>query len=546
MSLAQASRLATLAVPLAMLCLCASPRARARMIDWLALAPVPGLLAAILAGGEPMLVMDEQRLRFTLALDAPGRMLLGASALLWTASGAYASAYLREGAHAGRFALCWLLTLTGSLGVFIAADLASFYAAFTIGSLAAYGLVVHDGTDRARRAGAIYLVLAVVSELLLLVAFALLASASPGDSLAIGDVVAHLPASPWRGMTTGLLIAGFGLKAGLVPLHVWLPIAHPAAPMPASAVLSGAIIKAGVIGLIRFLPFDPALADWGAILAAFGFLTAFYGVAVGLTQDNPKTVLAYSSASQMGVVAAALGMALASGEGSGGMATAFYATHHALVKGTLFLAVGVVAACGARQLWPILVPVGVLALGFGGLPLTGGSLAKLAVKETIGEGIAGHLVTLSTIASTVLMAHFLRRLAATTGPDRAAPPPGLVLPWLAMAVASIAVPWALFGSAGIGRVADALSPEALWTALWPVLLGLLVSLALSRSRLALPHVPEGDGVVLAERAARAMLAWAGPLERAERAVRSWPVAGLSLLVIALLLAGVLLLSNPPP
>ena len=88
---------------------------------------------------------------------------------------------------------------------------------------------------------------------------------------------------------------------GLVPLHVWLPLAHPAAPMPASAVLSGAIIKAGVIGLIRFLPFDGALPDWGAVLTAVGLLTAFYGVAVGITQANPKTVLAYSSVSQMGL-----------------------------------------------------------------------------------------------------------------------------------------------------------------------------------------------------------------------------------------------------
>ena len=97
---------------------------------------------------------------------------------------------------------------------------------------------------------------------------------------------------------------------GLVPLHVWLPLAHPAAPMPASAVLSGAIIKAGVIGLIRFLPLDGSLADWSAGLTSLGLVTAFYAVAVGITQANPKTVLAYSSVSQMGFVAAVLGAGL--------------------------------------------------------------------------------------------------------------------------------------------------------------------------------------------------------------------------------------------
>ena len=96
----------------------------------------------------------------------------------------------------------------------------------------------------------------------------------------------------------------------------------------------------------------------------------------------------------MGLVAAVLGMGLAAGDGAG-MAAAFYAAHHVLAKGALFLAIGVVAATGARRLWPVLLPAAVLALGFGGLPLTGGVLAKLAVKDTLGEGVAGLLATLA-------------------------------------------------------------------------------------------------------------------------------------------------------
>jgi formate hydrogenlyase subunit 3/multisubunit Na+/H+ antiporter MnhD subunit len=185
---------------------------------------------------------------------------------------------------------------------------------------------------------------------------------------------------------------------GLLPLHVWLPLAHPAAPMPASAVLSGVIVKAGVIGLIRFLPVEPALPDWGAVLAAAGLLTAYWGVAIGLTQRNPKTVLAYSTVSQMGLVAAVLGMGLLAGGGAGTAGT-FYAAHHVLAKGALFLAVGVVAATGAGRLWPVLLPAAVLALGFGGLPLTGGYVAKLAVKDTLGEGAVGLLATLAGAAA---------------------------------------------------------------------------------------------------------------------------------------------------
>ena len=110
-------------------------------------------------------------------------------------------------------------------------------------------------------------------------------------------------------------IVGFALKIGLVPLHVWMPLAYTAAPIPAAAVLSGAAVKAGVIGLIRFLPLGAAMPGWGEALVALGFFSAFYGVAVGITQANPKTVLAYSSVSQMGVIAAVLGM------GAGGAAT---------------------------------------------------------------------------------------------------------------------------------------------------------------------------------------------------------------------------------
>jgi multicomponent Na+:H+ antiporter subunit A len=326
---------------------------------------------------------------------------------------------------------------------------------------------------------------------------------------------------------------------GLVPLHVWLPIAHPAAPMPASAVLSGAIIKSGAIGLIRFLPFEGGVADWSAMLTGLGLATAFYAVAVGITQGNPKTVLAYSSVSQMGFVAAVLG---AGSAGSAGVATAaaFYAAHHVLAKGALFLAVGVAAATGARLWWPVLLPAAVLALGFGGLPLTGGALAKLAVKAPLGEGVVGTLATLAAAGSTLLMLHFLHRLRMIAAPDlQGSGPPGLVWPWLGMAFAAVAVPWALFLSAGIGTLADVLAPSALWEMLWPVLLGGALAVGLRHFSDRVPRVPEGDVVVLGAPLARAGAASGAALERAESVLRLWPVAGLSLLMLTLMLGAAL-------
>jgi multicomponent Na+:H+ antiporter subunit A len=529
--------LATLLLPMGMAMTCISGRLRARMTGWLALAPLPGLAAALLAVGGPPLVLDADGARFTLELSPAAAMLLGATALLWSLAGAYAATYLRDDPAKGRFAVSWLLTLTGSLGVFLADDLATFYLTFALVSLAAYGLVVQDGTRRAHRAGVIYLVLAVLGEICLLLAFALLHAAAPGDSLAIRDVVAALPSAPARAWIVTLLILGFGLKAGLVPLHVWLPLAHPAAPMPASAVLSGAIVKAGIIGLIRFLPFGESLPGWGEVLAAMGLFTAFYGVAIGITQANPKTVLAYSSVSQMGVTIAVLGLALAAGEAGWTRLAAFYAVHHVLAKGAMFLAVGVVASCGGARLWWVLLPVGLLVLAFGGLPLTGGGVAKLAVKDVFAGPWLSALSSLSAVGTTLLMVHFLLRLRplASTAPAKR-PPAGLVWPWLALVAAALAGPWALYLGTGIGSMDKALGLADLWAGLWPVLLGLLLAPGLSRWGPRLPAVPEGDVLVLARRMPALLSACGDRLERGEAVLRHWPVAGSALLGLAVLLA----------
>jgi len=535
MTVAGALLFAALAVPLAMLLACVSRRARDRMPSLLALAPAPALVAALLTSAGTILVLPEPPFRMTLALDVPGAMLLGVAALLWIVAGAYASTYLRDDPNAGRFAEWWLLTLTGNLGVFIAADLVSFYLTFSVVSLAAYGLIVHDGMATSRRAGIIYVALAVLSEAFLLMAFVFMAQATPNGSLLIRDAVAALPVSPWRATALALLILGFGLKIGLAPAHVWMPLAYTAAPIPAAAVLSGAAVKAGVIGFIRFLPLGTAMPEWGQALAAAGIFSAFYGVLVGITQENPKTILAYSSVSQMGLLAAALGMGLATGDTAAALGASFSAAHHVLVKGALFLAVGVSAAAGPR-LWLLLIPAAVLALGLGGLPFTGGMLAKLAVKAQFGEGIVGTLTTLSAIGSTLLMLHFLHRLIQTTRRDPAtAAPTGLTRAWLIMAFAAVAIPWILYPTAGSGTPIEALAPETLWATLWPVLLGGMLAVGLWLGAPRLPRVPAGDVVVVGEAALRATVAWGEAVERADGYLREWPVASLSLLTLVIIL-----------
>ena len=260
-----------------MLAGCVSGRVRERMPQFLPLAPLPALAAAIWSPGAPPLVLPEPPFRMNLALDLPGALLLGTAAFLWIAAGLQAAAFAQNEPKRGRFAAWWLLTLAGNLGVFIAADLVSFYLTYSVVSLAAYGLITHDDNPGARRAGIVYVALAVLGEAFLLLGFVLMA-AGPEGGLSIREAAAALPASPWRDAALALLVLGFGLKIGLVPGHVWMPLAYTAAPIPAAAALSGAAVKAGVIGFARFLPLGAAMPGWGYALAAAGIFSAFYGV----------------------------------------------------------------------------------------------------------------------------------------------------------------------------------------------------------------------------------------------------------------------------
>jgi multicomponent Na+:H+ antiporter subunit A len=534
---------ATLATPLILTLACLSRRLRDHVAALLALAPVPGLVTALLAIGGAPLVFDQPQFHITLALDVPGAMLLGVAALLWIAGGVCALTYLRGRANSGRFAVCWLLTLAGSLGVFIAADLLGFYLVFALVSLPAYGLIAHDEEGAARRAGGVYMAFTVLGETFLLIGFVLLAAGEPNGSLQISDVVAALPQSPWRDAALVLTITGFALKIAIVPGHGWMPLAYTAAPIPAAAVLSGAAVKAGVIGLIRFLPFEAAMPGPGEILAALGLLSTFYGVAIGITQTNPKTVLAYSSISQMGVIAAVLGMGLAAGDNGTALDAAFYAAHHVLAKGALFMAIGVVAATSAHRRRWTLVLAAVLALSLGGFPLTGGALAKLAVKAPLGNGVAGILATVSAAGTTLLMLHFLQRLARTGSPDpEIAASPGFALPWQSMALATVLVPWLLYPVAG-GHFADALTPSALFEALWPVLVGAVLALGLRHWGDRLPRVPEGDIVVAGEAAFRASYAVGAALERVDIQLRQWPAASLALVTLVVAIGAATLLGR---
>ncbi len=524
---------AALAAPLVVLAifLSSSLRGLARAVTPLAAAPA--LVAALLAIGGAPFGAELPALRVSLSLDRPGGLLLLAAALVWLVVSVFAPTEGQGKPNADRFAVSWLLTMAGSFGVFIAGDLLTFYLVYALVSIPAYYLVAHDEDAGSIRAGGVYMAFALIGEAVLLLAFVMLAAGEPSGSVQIRDVVAALPSSPWRDAAIALLIVAFGMKIGLAPMHGWMPLTYTAARIPAAAVLSGAAVKAGVIGLIRFLPFSAALWSWGEALAWLGLISAFYGVAIGVTQRDPKTMLAYSSIGQMGVIAAALGMGLASEQQGAATEVAFYAANHVLVKAALFLTVGAVATLDGRARTPALIVATLLGLSLGGLPLTGGALAKLSVKDLFGDGSVGLVAQLSAAASTALMLAFVMRLARFPREADAASSAGLGS-WAALAVASLLVPWLMFPA--VGNLAEAFEPTKLVGAVWPMLVGAILAAGLWAADDRLPRIPAGDIVVAEETAFNALALLDAAFDQADRDMRQWPAAGLALIVIVLALA----------
>jgi formate hydrogenlyase subunit 3/multisubunit Na+/H+ antiporter MnhD subunit len=498
----------------------------------LALAPwaaAPALALSLQPEAVPPVTLPWLLLETRIGLDGVGQVFLFFTALLWTVAGIYARTYLAEDPGARRFVVFYLLTMSGNLGLVVAHDLVTFYAAFALMTFGAYPLVVHRGDAVALRAGRVYVVMAVIGETMLLLAFIL--AALEAESLALRAVAAGVAASPARDLIVGLLLAGFGVKAGAVPLHLWLPLAHPVAPTPASAVLSGSMIKAGLLGWLRFLPLGlAALPEWGAVVIGLGLAAAFFGVLIGVTQDDPKTALAYSSISQMGIINIGVGLGLANPEGAAAALAAClaYAVHHGLAKGALFLGVGVALAAGASPLPRRLVLAGLAfaALAVAGAPLTSGMVGKSSLK-----GVAAWspgpwpealdwLLPVTAVGTTLLMGRFLLRVLAHAGAEaHPALPPGLWVPWTALLIAVGGVVWVLpryhaldlepSGLPGLGT---------LWESVWPLALGaLLLWTALRASRrlgveASRCSVAPGDLLIPVERALDRLRRAAGPPE----------------------------------
>lgn len=221
--------------------------------------------------------------------------------------------YVREFEH-GKHSLAALGLFTGLFVagmelVLLADDAFSFMIAWELMSVASYFLVAYQHDHAAnRRAAFLYLLMAEIGAIAIILAYGVLASFGGGLSF---DALRGASLSPlWASIAFTLGLVGFGMKAGLIPIHAWLPEAHPVAPSHISALMSGVMLKIAVYGFIRFTfdLLDQILWQWGVLVLIIGSASAVLGILYALQQQNLKRLLAYSSVENIGIIFVALGL----------------------------------------------------------------------------------------------------------------------------------------------------------------------------------------------------------------------------------------------
>ncbi len=300
--------------------------------------------------------------RVPFGIDALSAWFLLPVLFVGTASAAYGAPYLRRG-HAERALgvphLLMAALVVGLVGVVTATTIVAFLVAWEVMAIGSYLLIVFERHDaQARRAGFLYIVLTHTCTLALLCLFTAWAG---GDVNArFTDLPAPAAAAPVAAnLVLTLALVAFGIKAGLVPFHFWLPDAHSAAPSHVSALMSGVVIKMGIYGLMRVLVgIGTPPAWWGWTVLGLGVTSAVFGVLWALAQHDLKRLLAYHSVENIGIILMGLGLgALGSAYHQPALALLGYAgallhtLNHALFKSLLFLGAGTVnLATGTREI----------------------------------------------------------------------------------------------------------------------------------------------------------------------------------------------------
>lgn len=349
---------------------------------------------------EGMLIAIPEICGMGLTFTVDGFRVIYASiaALMWMMTSIFSVEYFAHYRNRNRYYLFLLLTLGATEAIFLSADLFTTFIFFEIMSFASYVWVAQDERKESLRAASTYLAVAVIGGLVMLMGIFVLYhrvgtlqiselyNACQGKNVYIAAVC---------------LLFGFGAKAGAFPLHIWLPKAHPVAPAPASALLSGILTKTGIFGVLviscQILYHDE---KWGAFILVLGTVTMFWGAFLAIFSIDFKRTLACSSVSQIGFILVGVGMQglLAEHNALAVRGTFLHMVNHSLFKLVLFMVAGVIYMNihklnlndirGFGRKKPLLAGIYLMgALGIGGIPLWSGYISKTLLHESIVECI---------------------------------------------------------------------------------------------------------------------------------------------------------------
>ena len=318
------------------------------------------------------------------------------AAFMWMCTSLFSMEYFVHYRNRNRYYMFQLITLGATEAIFLSADLYTTFVFFEVMSFTSYVWVAQDERKESLRAAGTYLAVALIGGLVMLMGLFLL-------YCQVGTLEIDRLYEACRGKNVYAaalcLLIGFGAKAGVFPLHIWLPKAHPVAPAPASALLSGILTKTGIFGILviscKILLHD---GIWGTLILILGVLTMVAGAVLALFSVDLKRTLACSSVSQIGFILVGIGMqGLLGGENRLAVRGSFlHMVNHSLFKLVLFMAAGVVymnlhkldlnEIRGFGRKKPLLAFIYLMgALGIGGMPFFGGYISKTLLHESIAE-----------------------------------------------------------------------------------------------------------------------------------------------------------------
>jgi multicomponent Na+:H+ antiporter subunit D len=367
------------------------------------------VLAQLIWLGEPVGI--------TVAVDSFSLFMLAVISLITLCVGLFSIEYMDHyGSKAGYYALL-LMMMAGMNGLALATDLFHVYLFLEVAAIASYALVAFGLEHDELEASFKYLMLSVIASAAILVSIAILFGMTGSLGFpAVAEGLKSLEAKAAVGFCAALFIMGFGLKAALVPFHAWLPDAHPSAPAPISAILSGLLIKvSGVYALTRILfnvfGLTPALSR---VLMYLGAVSIVFAALLALGQKDMKRLLAYSSISQIGYVVLGIGTGTPLGI-AGGL---FHLFSHALAKGLLFLNSGSIQrSTGTRNLdemgglakrMPITAATTIVgSLSIAGVPPLSGFWSKLFIIMALVQGGEEPLAVVAVLASVLTLWYYL-------------------------------------------------------------------------------------------------------------------------------------------